>query len=124
MTPAEDERERKQAKARRKREKAKERERQLQEEIERETAEAGPSMGQVELESIQTQLTPLGLKIDEIPPDGNCLYRAIAASLGNDSTYQETSKLRGIVVSEIRMSWSRWTVQSFMMGSCDCNADT
>lgn len=85
-----EERERKQAKARRKREKAKEKERELELQIERENAEAGPSMRQIEVEQIQNQLAPLGLQIAEIPSDGNCLYRAVAAHCGN--TYQETRK--------------------------------
>lgn len=91
--PEEEERERKQAKARRKRDKAKEKERELELQIERENAEAGPSMRQVEVEHIQGQLTPLGLKIAEIASDGNCLYRAVAASLDNNSSYQETRTL-------------------------------
>ena len=90
-SPEEEEREKKQAKARRKREKAKEKERERELEIERENAEAGPSMRQIEVEQIQGQLTPLGLEIAEIASDGNCLYRAVAASIGN-SSYQETRK--------------------------------
>lgn len=86
-----DERARKQAKARRKREKAKEKERERELQIERENAEAGPSMRQIEVEQIQTQIAPLGLQISEIPSDGNCLYRAIAAH--SNGTYQETRKL-------------------------------
>ncbi|CAB9528828.1 OTU domain-containing protein 6B [Seminavis robusta] len=90
-TAEEEERERKQAKARRKREKAKEKERDRELEIERENAEAGPSLRKIELERIEQQLTPLGLKIEEIASDGNCLYRAVAAHCGN--SYQETRTL-------------------------------
>lgn len=87
----EEERERKKSKAQRKREKAKEKERERELQIERENAEAGPSLRQIEVESIQTQLAPLGLKIAEVQSDGNCLYRAIAAHSGG--TYQETRNL-------------------------------
>jgi len=70
---------RKQEKARRKREAKKEKERQRQEDMEKEDAEAGPSMRRVELDALGIQLKPLSLKISEIPSDGNCLYRAVAA---------------------------------------------
>ena len=89
-TAEEEERERKQAKARRKREKAKEKERERELAIERENAEAGPSMRQIEVEQIQNQISPLGFTIAEIPSDGNCLYRAVAAHSG--SSYQQTRK--------------------------------
>lgn len=89
--PEEEERERKQAKARKKREKAKEKERERELQIERENAEAGPSDRQMEVDQIQQQISPLGLQIVEIPSDGNCLYRAVAAHSG--SNYQETRKL-------------------------------
>lgn len=92
---AEEERERKQAKARRKREKAKEKERERELEIERENAEAGPSLRQIEVEQIQNQIAPLGFEIAEIPSDGNCLYRAVAAHSG--TSYQETRKCAKLV---------------------------
>lgn len=78
-------------KARRKREAKKEKERKRQEELEREAAEAGPSMRQTELEALDTQLKPLSLKIVEIPSDGNCLYRAVAAQCDSDYI-----KIRGL----------------------------
>jgi len=86
----EEERERKQEKARRKREKAREKERERELQIEKENAEAGPSARQIELEQIQQQLAPLGLEIAEIPSDGNCLYRAISAHVGN--SFQDARK--------------------------------
>lgn len=88
----EEERERKQAKARKKREKAREKERERELQIERENAAAGPSLRQIEMEQIQEQLTPLGLKISEVASDGNCLYRAVAAALETGGTYQDTRK--------------------------------
>lgn len=92
-TDPEEERERKQkqAKARKKREKAKEKERERELQIERENAEMGPSARQMEVDQIQQQIASLGLQIVEIPSDGNCLYRAVAAHSG--SNYQETRKL-------------------------------
>jgi hypothetical protein len=96
------EREKKQAKARQKREKAKQKELERQLEIERENANAGPSLRQIELERIQQQLTPLGLQIVEIPSDGHCLYRAVAAQCGN--SYQETRKLYIVI-----LLWRRLT---------------
>jgi len=85
------ERQNKLEKARRKREAKKDKERKRQEELEREAAEAGPSMRQTELEALETQLKPLSLKIVEIPSDGNCLYRAIAAQCDSDYI-----KIRGL----------------------------
>jgi OTU domain-containing protein 6 len=70
---------RKQEKARRKKEAKKEKERLRQEELDEIAANAGPSMRKVELEALETQLKPLSLTILEIPSDGNCLYRAVAA---------------------------------------------
>jgi OTU domain-containing protein 6 len=69
----------KQEKARRKKEAKKEKERLRQEELEEIAANAGPSMRKVELEALETQLKPVSLTIAEIPSDGNCLYRAVAA---------------------------------------------
>mmetsp|Transcript_31398 Transcript_31398/g.34754 ORF Transcript_31398/g.34754 Transcript_31398/m.34754 type:complete len:281 (+) Transcript_31398:65-907(+) len=91
-------------KARCKREAKKDKERQRQEDIEREAAETGPSMRQTELEALETQLKPLSLEIVEIPSDGNCLYRAIAAQC--DSNY---AKIRGVcadVLSEKKEDYS------------------
>ena len=79
----ESEKQRKQDKARRKREAKKEKERQRQLEIENAAAEAGPSARQIELEALESQLKPLKLAIKEIPSDGNCLYRAVAAQCEN-----------------------------------------
>lgn len=46
---------------------------------------SGPSERDVELASINTQLTPLGLKVLDIAADGHCLYRAFAQQLGSGS---------------------------------------
>ena len=87
---ADDSRERKQLKARRKKERQKEREAQRLAELELETANAGPSMRQVELEQLQAILTPLNLEIREVEADGHCLYRAVAAQSG--LSYSEIRK--------------------------------
>jgi hypothetical protein len=41
-------------------------------------------MRAMELETLDLQLKPLSLRIVEIPSDGNCLYRAVAAQCGSD----------------------------------------
>jgi hypothetical protein len=81
----EDDRLSKLEKARRKREARKDRERQRQSELEMEQeAAAGSSMREAELSALELQLKPQGLRVAEIPSDGNCLYRAIAAQCGLD----------------------------------------
>eukprot|EP00980_Cylindrotheca_fusiformis_P008835 scaffold1888_cov120-Cylindrotheca_fusiformis.AAC.5 len=75
---------RKQLKARKRKERQKERESQLREELERENANAGPSLRQLELQQIKDVLTPLGLDVDEVEADGHCLYRSIAAQTAFD----------------------------------------
>mmetsp|Transcript_21734 Transcript_21734/g.40567 ORF Transcript_21734/g.40567 Transcript_21734/m.40567 type:complete len:301 (+) Transcript_21734:159-1061(+) len=84
-------RERKLAKARKKRDRQKEKEAKLQEQIEEETANAGPSMRQVELEQIQAILTPQNLAVREVEADGHCLYRAVAAQ--SNKNYAEIRAL-------------------------------
>lgn len=83
------EKERKQEKARRKKERQKEKARKEQEELEREQANAGPSLRKIELEQIQAVLTPLNMKVSEVEADGHCLYRAVAAQ-----TNQEYRQIR------------------------------
>lgn len=89
--------ERKLEKARRKREKQREKERERELQIERENAEAGPSLRDIEVEQIEQQLAPVGLKISEVTPDGNCLYRAVASHCGN--TYHDVRKLNRVMSS-------------------------
>ena len=84
------EKERKQEKARKKRAKQREKEKQREQEIAEETAKAGPSPRDVEMEIIQQQLTPLNMKISEVAADGHYLYRSVAAQANSD--YQSTSK--------------------------------
>ena len=74
-------RERKLAKARKKREKQREREAEKERQIAEETANAGPSMRDVELDQLQNILTPLNLAISPVQADGHCMYRSIAAQL-------------------------------------------
>lgn len=100
VDPAEEERLRKQEKARKKREAKKEKERKRQEEIGKETAEAGPSMRALELESLELQLKPESLEIKEIQSDGNCLYRAVAAQIGGGKDYTEIRRLCADVLKE------------------------
>ena len=74
-------RERKLAKARKKREKQREREAEKERQIAEETANAGPSMRDVELDQLENILTPLSLAISPVQADGHCMYRSIAAQL-------------------------------------------
>ena len=73
------ERQRRIEKARKKREKAREKERERERQVAEERANAGPSARDVENEIILNQLRPLNLRIHEVPADGHCLYRAVAA---------------------------------------------
>ena len=77
-------RERKRAKAKKKKDRQKEKEAQLEKQIEEENANAGPGLRKIELEQIQSVLTPLKLKVSEVEADGHCLYRAVAAQSGTD----------------------------------------
>lgn len=38
----------------------------------------GPTPRDMEMKALETEVTKLGLKIHEIPPDGNCLFSAVA----------------------------------------------
>jgi hypothetical protein len=76
---AELERQRRVEKARKKKEKAREKERERERQIADELANAGPSARDLENEIILNQLRPLNLHIREVPADGHCLYRAVAA---------------------------------------------
>ena len=84
------EKERKLEKARRKKEKQKQREIEMERELEEIAANAGPNMRIVEMEQIQSALSPLQFTIVEVPADGHCLYRAIAAQSQQD--YQRVRK--------------------------------
>lgn len=77
--PEEEARQRKLAKARKKRQKQKEKEAELEKQIEEETANAGPSMRDIELGQLQSILSPLHLSVQEVQADGHCLYRAVGA---------------------------------------------
>lgn len=47
--------------------------------IQEENSKAGPSLRQMEMEALQKlQLHPLGLEVEEVKADGNCLYRAVS----------------------------------------------
>ncbi|KAL3903877.1 MAG: hypothetical protein SGARI_005181 [Bacillariaceae sp.] len=77
--PEEEARQRKLEKARKKREKQREKEAALEQQIADETANAGPSMRNVELGQLQSILSPLHLTVREVQADGHCLYRAVGA---------------------------------------------
>ena len=77
-------------KARRKREKAREKELQREREIQEETANAGPSQKDLEMELLLQKLTPLNLTIEDVTADGHCLYRAVAKACGKEYTDMRT----------------------------------
>jgi OTU domain-containing protein 6 len=117
-------RERKLAKARKKREKQKEKEAQLQKQIVEETANAGPSMRQIELEQIEAILSPLSLTVREVEADGHCLYRAVAAQ--SNTTYTEISKpivinYSTIFVRSVARSFVCYDYSSFFLFFCFCS---
>jgi OTU domain-containing protein 6 len=92
-------RQRRTEKARKKREKAREKERERERRIEEEVANAGPSARLVENQAIEEQLRPLGLRIREVPADGHCLYRAVAAHYP-DTDYTDMRTCRRCIVLE------------------------
>ncbi|KAK1284119.1 hypothetical protein QJS10_CPB21g00654 [Acorus calamus] len=47
----------------------------------------------IEDEQLEKKLEPLGLSINEIKPDGHCLYRAIEDQLSSKVTYQELREM-------------------------------
>eukprot|EP01038_Epipyxis_sp_PR26KG_P016265 gene16265-22153_t len=71
----------KKAKAKRKQDKRIEKENELKTQKEHLTNTAGPSLREVELESINKQLFLLELQVKPVLSDGNCLYRAISDQL-------------------------------------------
>jgi OTU domain-containing protein 6 len=98
----------KQDKARRKRQEQRAAELERQRQIEQEIAQAGPLPRQVELEQLQQILVTASstsshqqqqhFEIVEIPADGHCLYRAVAAQWNriqpnNNSNNQDSSNL-------------------------------
>lgn len=75
----------KKSKAQKKREKARRLEREREERIAKENAEAGPSAKDLEMEALEAlHLKPGGLRMMEVPADGNCLYRAVAMQVTQD----------------------------------------
>ncbi|KAI2508940.1 cysteine protease [Fragilaria crotonensis] len=84
-------------KARRKRDAKKEKERQLRDKEALEQESVGPSMRDTELQALELQLRPLSLRVVEIPSDGNCLYRAVAAQCGSDY-----NKIRQICADQLQ----------------------
>jgi OTU domain-containing protein 6 len=102
VDPEEEARQRKLAKARKKREKQKEKEAAVEKQIEEETANAGPSMRDVELGQLQTILSPLHLSVQEVQADGHCLYRAVGAQI--NQPFQHVRKYFGMM----------WTCLAFM----------
>lgn len=68
----------KESKAARRRRKKAEKEAEARQRIEEEKANMGPSPKFTEMQAIDEQLKPKGLRIHAIPADGHCLYSAVA----------------------------------------------
>lgn len=66
------------SKAARRRRKKAEKEAASQRRIEQEKANMGPSPKFLEIAAIEKELKPKNLQIHNVPPDGNCLYSAVA----------------------------------------------
>ncbi|KAL7565148.1 hypothetical protein ACA910_021526 [Epithemia clementina (nom. ined.)] len=82
--PTDEQRQRKLDKSRRKREKQKEKERRREDEIAAEaTAARGRTPRDVENAQLAQILQPLNLVVRDVPADGHCMYRAVAAQLDN-----------------------------------------
>lgn len=98
-------RERKLAKSRKKRENQRKKEAEMEQKIAEETANAGPSMRDIELGQIQAVLSPLNLAISEVKADGHCLYRSVAAQLTTiapDSNQLDYSNIRALCADTLQ----------------------
>jgi OTU domain-containing protein 6 len=98
----------KQEKARQKRAKQRQAELERHNRIAQETANAGPSRRDVELEQLQQQICSSAhahYTIAEIPADGHCLYRAVAAQLNINNTHNTSQEdyrsVRGICADRL-----------------------
>eukprot|EP00002_Diphylleia_rotans_P029381 TRINITY_DN5985_c0_g1_i1.p1 TRINITY_DN5985_c0_g1~~TRINITY_DN5985_c0_g1_i1.p1 ORF type:complete len:334 (-),score=77.17 TRINITY_DN5985_c0_g1_i1:914-1915(-) len=61
----------------------------------------------IEKEKLEKILAPLGLRIHEIPPDGNCLYRAVAhqmdrIGLSNSAKKEDFASIRLVAANHLR----------------------
>lgn len=85
----------------------KKKEKRLQEEAEREQRILEEKKGVVslraqELQALHEKLSPEGLKIKEIKPDGHCLYRAVEDQLALGGSLQSMESLRSLTASYMR----------------------
>ena len=92
-----------------KKQKAREAEKQRELQIQEDLANAGPSARVVESDRMkELYLDPNKLHIVEVPADGHCLYRAVAAQCDEDIDY------RGI------RKWNSWGVTHTLALFCVC----
>ena len=85
-----------------KKQKAEEAERAREKRIADHHAGAGPSERDVEMGKLEAQLSPLGLKIHEIPADGHCLYRSLAHQLQAQGEAVDFLQCRKEIAAHIR----------------------
>lgn len=87
--------------AHRRRQKAAEKEIERNARIAKELSEIGESARAVEERQLMAKLAPLGLHIQEIKPDGHCMYRALEDQLNRCSNIKDFQELRGLAAEYI-----------------------
>lgn len=94
---------RKESKAARRRRQKAEAEVESERRVAEEKAGMGPSERLRETEAIVAQLTPLELRIHDIPPDGHCLYAAFANQLAHvgDAAAHDVGSLRAAAADHL-----------------------
>lgn len=63
---------------------------------------AGPAMRDMELDALNALLAPEKLRVKEIQPDGNCLYRSIADQMLADDSEMDFARLRKVAADYMR----------------------
>ena len=91
------------SKAQKRRDKKAEKEQQRLEDIEKQEEENKNGLRHLETEKIKSILSSKGLKIYDIPSDGDCLFAGIAHQLKNDLKVQQ---LRDLVAKTLRSNQS------------------
>eukprot|EP00794_Sanderia_malayensis_P019247 gene19247-21175_t len=90
------------SKAQKRRERKEEEERERAKRLAEAEIENKNSARNVEAEQLSALLLRHGLRIKEIPPDGNCLYNAIADQLANSESQLDWKTLRSMTASQMR----------------------
>ncbi|KAL3147843.1 hypothetical protein ABBQ32_002566 [Trebouxia sp. C0010 RCD-2024] len=95
LPPSETQKQKQPSKAQKRRQHQAEKEAEREAELEAERAEQGESEQAVEDRELKQMLTPLGLTVRPIQPDGHCMYRAVQDQLSlrssNDQQHQSAT---------------------------------